>query len=75
MTAKKRTPLNEIARIVALAKAAPYVRECREKGHSWDVLQHLSLCNPLKLSHRQLARIYDGPGAYEFDSLRRIAKH
>jgi len=59
--------------MIALAGASPSVRVWRRAGYSWDHLSRFKACNPLELSARQLQRIYDGPSAYNFDALRRIA--
>jgi len=71
---RKARNLTELDRIVSLAQAAPLVRYWREAGRTWDEIVLLATANPLGLSKRQLARIYEGPGAYEWDNIRRAAR-
>lgn len=68
--------MNEVDRVIALCAAAPVIRMMRDGGTSWEdiAFKMKKTANPLGLSPRQLARIYEGPGAYRFDNLRRIAK-
>lgn len=58
--------MNAFERIRALQNAAPLVQELREKDTPWERVAACRKANPTGLSARQLARIYGGPGAYEF---------
>lgn len=68
--------MNDLEKVIALTRAAPVVRMMRDGGTTWEDIAYKQkkTANPLGLSPRQLARIYEGPGAYRFDNLRRLAK-
>lgn len=68
--------MNEIERIIALIKAGPVVRMLRDGGVTWEDIarKFQKRANPLKLSVRQLQRIYEGPDAKGFDSLKRVVR-
>jgi len=70
---KKESAVNEVERIVLLAKASPTVRVYRLAGYTWIQIAEYKTCNPLGLSTRQLQRIYSGPAMYDFDVLKRVA--
>jgi len=67
--------VNEVERIIALCEAGPAIRMLRDGGTTWPEIasKFKKRCNPLGLSPRQLARIYEGEGSYRFDNLRRLA--
>jgi len=61
--------MNEIERILALIRARPHVETLRDvAGLPWDRIKDYHLANPLRLSARQLSRIYEGEDAYQFDA-------
>lgn len=68
--------MNEFERVMSLIEAAPVVRMLRDGGTSWEDIgnKFKKRANPCGLSPRQLARIYEGPEAYEFDNIKRLAK-
>lgn len=68
--------MNEVDRIIALCEAGPVIRMLRDGGTSFEDIarKFKKRANPLGLSPRQLSRIYEGPDAYSFDKLRRIAR-
>lgn len=60
--------MNEIERILALIRARRHVETLRNvAGLPWDRVKDYRLANPLRLSARQLARIYEGEDSYQFD--------
>jgi len=68
--------LNELDRVLKLLSAQPVIRMLRDGGRSWEEIafKFKKRGNPLGLSPRQLARIYEGPDAYGFDSLKKVVK-
>lgn len=59
--------MNELDRILALIRARSYVEKLRAQGLPWDRVKDYTCANPLKLSARQLCRVYEGEDAYQFD--------
>jgi len=64
--------MNELERVCALLRAAPVVRMLRDGGVSFEdmAIKNPKTANPLGLSPRQLARIYEGDDSYSFTRLR-----
>lgn len=72
--AAKKQALTELERIVKLASATHHIRRRRKLLWNWERIAGAKWCNPLDLSPRQLARIYEGPEAYSWDLLRVAAR-
>lgn len=60
--------------MVALIRARPVVEMWRGAGLSFEeiVAKCPKTANPLELSPRQLARIYEGPEKYRWHMLKRV---
>jgi len=66
--------VNDLDRVAALLKAAAPIRLYRDGGVSFEEICRRApkTCNPLQLSPRQVARIYEGGDAYSWTYLRNV---